>query len=155
MHLEIERKFLVRKDLWYALRKPDGVEIRQGYLVSEASLNIRIRITSKNCWLTIKGPTKNVSRAEYEYEIPFDDASEILADLTRNIIEKTRYRIEFENKIWEVDEFFGDNEGLIVAEIELEKEDEFFIPPQWVGEEVTSDERYHNALLAGHPFKNW
>ena len=155
MHLEIERKFLVRKDLWYAVHKPEGEDILQGYLMSEPSLTIRVRVTNTNCFLTIKGPTLNASREEYEFSIPQKDAREILDAFTNNRIEKTRYRIEFEGKIWEIDEFFGDNEGLIIAEIELKEKDEIFKQPQWLGEEVSADERYMNSCLAGHPFKKW
>jgi CYTH domain-containing protein len=155
MHYEIERKFLVRKDLWYALNKPEGEDILQGYLLSEPSITIRVRsATTKSC-ITIKGPSLNISRAEYEFSIPGKDANEILSTFTRSTIEKTRYRIGFEGKIWEVDEFFGDNEGLIIAEIELDNENEIFMHPKWVGEEVTMDERYKNAYLANHPYKNW
>jgi adenylate cyclase len=155
MHLEIERKFLVRKDLWYALHKPYGEDIIQGYLVSEPSLTIRIRVTDTNCWLTIKGPTQNATRVEYEVPIPQKDGRDLLATFTKSKIEKTRYRIDLEGKTWEIDEFFGENEGLIMAEIELIKEDEIFAHPQWLGEEVTMDERYKNAYLASHPFKSW
>jgi len=155
MHLEIERKFLVRKDLWFAIHKPQGEAIIQGYLVSEPSLTIRIRITDTLCFLTIKGPSQNASRAEYEVSIPKKDALEILEEFTTNRIEKTRYRLQFEGKLWEIDEFFGDNEGLIMAEIELLKEDESFKTPQWLGEEVTSDDRYKNAYLANHPYQKW
>lgn len=155
MHLEIERKFLVRKDLWYAFNKPEGIDILQGYLVSEPSLTIRVRITEVNCSITIKGPTRNASREEYEFSIPQKDAYEILSSFTTNRIEKTRYRVRLEDKTWEIDEFFGDNEGLIIAEIELNKEDEIFKQPQWLGEEVTADERFKNAYLARHPYKSW
>jgi CYTH domain-containing protein len=155
MHLEIERKFLVRKDLWYAVHKPEGENILQGYLVSEPSLTIRVRVTKTNCSLTIKGPSQNISREEYEFSIPPKDAYEILSAFTKNKIEKTRYQIKFEGKTWEIDEFFGDNEELIIAEIELKKEDEIFKQPQWLGEEVTADDRYKNAYLAGHPYKTW
>ena len=155
MHLEIERKFLVRKDLWFAIHKPQGEDIIQGYLVSEPSLTIRVRITGTNCTLTIKGPSQNASRAEYEISIPAKDAHEILTTFTVSRIEKTRYRILYEGKTWEVDEFFGENEGLIIAEIELLSEDEAFKHPQWLGEEVTTDERYKNSYLASHPYQNW
>lgn len=155
MPLEIERKFLVRKDLWYAILKPEGEDILQGYLVSEPSMTIRIRITKKECTLTIKGPAQNYSRKEFEFSIPEKDALEILAAFSMSKIEKTRYRVEFEAKTWEIDEFYGDNEGLIMAEIELKEEDEMIKLPQWLGEEVTADERYKNASLAAHPFKGW
>jgi adenylate cyclase len=155
MHVETERKFLVRKDLWFAVQKPQGVEIIQGYLVSDPSLSIRVRITGTNCFLTIKGPSQNASRAEYEISIPHKDALEILETFTTARIEKTRYRLPYEGKLWEIDEFFGDNEGLIIAEIELLTEDELFRSPAWVGEEVTTDERYKNSSLARHPYNKW
>ncbi|MCX6251027.1 MAG: CYTH domain-containing protein [Bacteroidetes bacterium] len=155
MPKEIERKFLVRKDLWYAVQKPEGADFIQGYLVSGANLTIRVRVSSSNAWLTIKGPFQNISRDEYEYPIPAQDAMEILSGYAGNKIEKTRYRIRIEGHIWEVDEFFGDNEGLIIAEIELKSEDEGFRHPPWLGEEVTANHRYNNAHLAEHPFGSW
>jgi adenylate cyclase len=155
MPLEIERKFLVRKDLWYALHKPEGEDIIQGYLVSEPSLTIRVRVKNSSSFLTIKGPVHTATRMEYEYQIPKTDAVELLKAFAKNTIEKTRYRIGFEGKTWEVDEFFGDNEGLIIAEIELESEDETFVHPLWLGEEVTEDKKYFNSALAVHPYKSW
>jgi adenylate cyclase len=155
MPLEIERKFLVRKDLWFSVYKPQGEDIIQGYLVSEPSLTIRVRVTESHCFLTIKGPARHASRDEYEYPIPRLDAYEILNTFTKNKIEKTRYRVEVEGKIWEIDEFFGDNEGLVIAEIELSSEDEPFKHPVWLGEEVTEDIRYFNSALAFHPYKKW
>ena len=155
MPLEIERKFLVRKDLWYALHKPAGEDIIQGYLVSEPSLTIRVRVKDSNGFLTIKGPAHNATRLEYEYGIPHSEAIELLKTFTGNIIEKIRYRISFEGKTWEVDEFFGNNEGLIIAEIELTREDETFVHPQWLGEEVTEDKKYVNSALAVNPYKTW
>ncbi len=155
MHTETERKFLVRKDLWYAIPKPEGEDIVQGYLVSEPHLTIRIRISETGATLTIKGASRNITRDEYEYRIPTDDARGLLGSLSGNRIEKTRFRMNYKGKTWEVDEFFGENEGLIIAEIELEREDETFTKPQWLGEEVTSDERYRNSNLALHPYKKW
>jgi CYTH domain-containing protein len=153
--LEIEHKYLVRKDLWYAVHKPAGVNIRQGYLVTDPEKNIRIRTTGTAAFLTIKGPSKNASRAEYEYPIPPGEAAELLLLCRVPVIEKVRYRIEYAGKTWEVDEFFGENEGLILAEIELKFEEEKYDIPAWVGEEVTSDPRYYNAYLALHPYSGW
>jgi len=155
MAQEIEHKYLVRKDLWYAIRKPIGIDIRQGYLLSETGKTVRIRTTGTNAFITIKGPSVNAGRAEYEYPIPVSDAEEMLALCTLPVIEKVRYKLEFEGKTWEVDEFFGDNEGLIIAEIELNSREEQYARPAWVGDEVTSDPRYYNAYLAEHPFSHW
>jgi adenylate cyclase len=152
---EIEHKYLVRKDLWYAVQKPEGVDIRQGYLLTDPDKTIRIRISGKDGFLTIKGASENASRAEYEYSIPLAEAEELLQLCTSHVIEKVRYRMEHAGKIWEVDEFFGENEGLILAEIELRFTEEKYEKPAWVGEEVTSDPRYYNAYLAQQPFLGW
>lgn len=152
---EIEHKYLVRKDLWYAVHRPRGVNIRQGYLLTDPGKTIRIRTTGENAFLTIKGPSRNVTRAEYEYPIPPVEADELLQLCTIPIIEKIRYRMDYAGKIWEVDEFFGENEGLILAEVELTFEEEKYERPAWVGEEVTNDPRYYNAYLALHPFSTW
>jgi adenylate cyclase len=124
MSKEIERKFLVRKDLWYAVQKPSGLTIRQGYLVSEEAKTVRIRVTDAGAFLTIKGPTRNATRDEYEFAIPADLGAEILEKLTSKRVEKIRYTLEYKGKKWDVDEFLGDNEGLIIAEIELSAETE-------------------------------
>ena len=155
MSFEIEHKYLVRKDLWYALQKPAGVDIMQGYLVADPQKTIRIRTAGLEAFLTIKGPSENASRSEFEYSIPISDAEELLKLSTTPLIEKVRYRIGFAGKTWEVDEFFGKNEGLILAEIELTSADEKYEIPAWVGEEVTSDHRYYNAYLALHPVSVW
>ena len=155
MPQEIEHKYLVRKDLWYAVHKPNGVNIRQGYLQTDPGKNIRIRTTGTNAFLTIKGPSRNATRAEYEYPIPLMEADELLQLCTAPIIEKIRYRMEYAGKTWEVDEFFGENEGLILAEIELTFAEEKYDRPAWVGDEVTNDQRYYNAYLALHPFSAW
>lgn len=153
--MEIEHKYLVRKDLWYAVHKTVGVNIRQGYLLTDPEKTIRIRITGTQAFLTIKGPSENATRAEYEYPIPITEAEELLQLCSNPVIEKTRYRIEYEGKTWEVDEFFGENEGLIIAEIELTSAEEKYTKPAWVGDEVTSDPRYYNAYIAQHPFAGW
>ena len=155
MPLEIERKFLIVKDLWYALKKPVGEDITQAYLVNEPGRVIRIRVTASNAFITIKGPTENATRHEYEYSIPGEDALEILDLFGTNKIEKTRYRIEYHGHLWEVDEFFGENDGLVIAEIELKSPDEPFDKPPWLGEEVTEDHRYYNSYLSEHPYTKW
>jgi adenylate cyclase len=155
MGLEIERKFLIEKDLWYAVKKPQGILIHQAYLVNEQEKVIRIRVTESSGYLTIKGPTVNATRSEYEFQIPKMEAIQILDQFTKSRIEKTRYKIEFEGKTWEVDEFWGDNEGLIIAEIELKSEDEQFSKPSWIGTEVTQDHRYYNSWLSEHPYASW
>jgi CYTH domain-containing protein len=155
MALEIEHKYLIRRDLWYAIHKPAGIKIRQGYLLSDEGKTVRVRIAGDNAFLTIKGPSINASRAEYEYPVPAGDAEELLQLCTIPIIEKVRYRMEYAGKMWEVDEFFGENEGLILAEIELSFPDESYHKPAWAGEEVTGDPRYYNSCLAANPFSGW
>ena|ERR1700761_9777246 len=155
MGVEIERKFLVDHEKWDQLTKPEGTHYRQGYLLNNEQETIRIRISDKAGFLNLKSRVSQVSRKEYEYEIPLKDGIEILEAFTKNGTEKTRYAIPFEGKIWEVDVFAGDNSGLIVAEIELEDENEKFKKPIWVTNEVTDDNRYTNACLAVYPFKDW
>ncbi|HVD97817.1 MAG TPA: CYTH domain-containing protein [Cytophagaceae bacterium] len=155
MPIETERKFLVKKDLWQKTDKPIPDFYRQGYLYSDASKTIRIRIANKEAWITIKGKTTGASRPEYEYNIPADEAQEMLTNMTENCIEKYRYKIMVQGKLWEVDDFKGDNEGLLLAEIELENENESFALPEWIGEEVTEDPRYFNASLSKLPYSKW
>jgi adenylate cyclase len=155
MPVEIEHKYLIRKDLWYAVHKPEGTFIRQGYLVSEPEKTVRVRVAGTEAFLTIKGRAVNASRPEYEFLIPVEEANEILVLFTKNIIEKTRFRMGFAGKVWEVDEFFGANDGLILAEIELASPEETYDKPAWLGEEVTHDPRYSNSSLAEHPVSTW
>jgi CYTH domain-containing protein len=155
MKYEIERKFLVKKDLWDALEKPEGHFYRQGYISTEPEKTIRVRVADGKAFLTFKGISVGAKRLEYEYEIPVSDANEMLDEFTSVTIAKVRYVVEFGNKKWEVDVFEGDNEGLIVAELELEEEDEVFDLPDWVGIEVTGDARYYNSTLVEKPFKSW
>ena len=153
MALEIERKFLVKEGTW---RNEKGTKYRQGYLSSIKERTVRVRIIDKNGYLTIKGISRGAVRVEYEYEIPNAEAVAMLNDLCEKpLIEKRRYKIEFKGLVWEVDEFFGENQGLIVAEVELESEDQAFTKPEWVGEEVTSDPKYFNANLIHHPYSKW
>ena len=154
MALEIERKFLVANDGWRELAH--GVAYRQGYLCADRKRTVRVRIAGDKGYLTIKGPTKGIARSEYEYAIPLADACALLDQLCpQPQIEKKRYTIRHCGNIWEVDEFFGGNKGLIVAEIELEREDQAFERPDWIGAEVTSDPRYSNAALCAAPFNTW
>jgi adenylate cyclase len=154
MSLEIERKFLVRDASWK--EGAQGVLLRQGYLSSHAERIVRVRIEGDAAVMTIKGRTVGATRGEWEYPIPLDDARVFLGSLCEKpIIEKTRYRIPYAGMLWEVDEFHGENDGLVVAEIELESEDQPFDRPDWVGEEVTHDSRYANANLLRHPFSKW
>jgi len=154
MAKEIERKFLLVGDAWRELAK--GTHYRQGYLNSAKERTVRVRTIDDKGFLTIKGITTGATRVEYEYEIPHSDCTEMLDDLAEKpIIEKARYKIEFGGFVWEVDEFFGVNKGLVVAEIELEREDEPFERPDWLGEEVSDDPRYYNVYLAAHPYRTW
>jgi adenylate cyclase len=154
MGKEIERKFLVTGDGWRSLAK--GTAYRQGYLNSARERTVRIRTIEDRAFLTIKGLTVGVTRAEYEYEIPLSDGDAMLDALAEKpVIEKKRYKVSLEGLAWEIDEFFGDNAGLIVAEVELKSEGHIFRKPEWVGEEVTADPRYFNSNLIKHPFSKW
>jgi len=154
MSREIERKYRVMGDGWRD--HGAGVPYRQGYLSTVAERTVRVRLIRDKGYLTIKGITVGATRAEYEYQIPADEASEMLDNLCeRPLIEKTRYRVEHEGLTWEVDEFDGDNAGLIIAEVELDEEDQAIVLPDWIGEEVTADRRYYNANLIANPFTRW
>jgi len=154
--LEIERKFLVKSNDFkeQAFAKNN---IAQGYLSSVPERTVRVRIKGEKAYLTIKGIGHQcgMSRFEWENQIPLDEAAELLKLCEKGKIEKTRYEIKSGSHIYEVDEFYGENEGLIMAEIELQSETENFEKPDWLGEEVTNDERYYNAYLSKNPFKNW
>ena len=154
MAKEIERKFLVRGDAWRSLAK--GAPYRQGYLNSAKERTVRVRIADARAFLTVKGVTVGATRPEYEYEIPFDEGKAMLDTLAEKpLIEKNRYKIPVGGLTWEIDEFLGDNAGLIVAEVELTSEDQAFDMPAWIGEEVTGDPRYYNANLIKNPFTRW
>lgn len=154
MAQEIERKFLVVGDRWRGLA--EGTTYRQGYLLSGAGRTVRVRVAGTRGFLTIKGAIEGLSRSEFEYEIPLADAEELLNTLCdRPLIEKTRYKIPYEGLTWEVDEFWGDNDGLIVAEVELSSPDQTVQLPDWIGEEVSHDPRYFNAALVKHPYRQW
>jgi adenylate cyclase len=152
--VEIERKFLLTGDGWRALGQP--VLLRQGYLSSQRERVVRVRIEGGQAMLTIKGQSVGASRGEWEYPIPLQDAGELLDGLCEKpLIEKYRTRVTLGEHVWEIDEFLGANQGLVVAEIELKSEDELFDKPDWVGVEVTDDARYFNSSLIRNPFTSW
>jgi adenylate cyclase len=154
MGKEIERKFRVKGDSWRS--QAIGTAYRQGYLNSAKERTVRIRTIDEKAFLTIKGLTVGATRSEYEYEIPLADCNAMLDALAEKpIIEKKRYKVPFGGLTWEIDEFFGENAGLIVAEIELTSEGQTFPKPEWVGEEVTADPRYFNSNLIKHPYTRW
>jgi CYTH domain-containing protein len=155
MGIEIERKFLVNKDKWNLVSKPKKDFYRQGYLYSDSNKTIRVRQTNDKGYITIKGSVIGLSRTEFEYEIPKAEAEELLNQFSISELIKVRYKILFKNKVWEVDEFLGDNLGLIVAEIELEHENEQFEMPDWIANEVTGINKYYNSILATFPFSKW
>jgi len=154
MGIEIERKFLVVHDSWKKMGK--RMLLRQGYLSSDPERVVRVRIEGDSAVLTVKGRTEGATRSEWEYPIPLDDARSMLERLCEQpLIEKYRYRIPQQGLTWEVDEFLGVNAGLVVAEIELESEDQPFDRPEWIGKEVTDDMRYFNASLIRRPYSTW
>ena len=154
--IEIERKFLVTNTDCIALATNQN-RIVQGYLNSNPERTVRIRIKGNKGFLTIKGKgnESGASRFEWEKEIPVTDAEQLLSLCEKGIIDKIRYEIPIENHIYEIDVFSGNNNGLIIAEIELESETEQFLKPDWLGKEVTGDEKYYNAYLSTHPYQNW
>ncbi len=155
MALEIERKFLVGSDAWRAHVESREL-LRQGYLSSGAACSIRVRIAGDLAWLNLKAKRSGMTRLEFEYPIPRSEADEILSELaTGPILEKYRHRIPMGELVWEIDEFLGANAGLVVAEIELPTESTEFACPEWLGEEVTADERYYNFNLARTPYTEW
>jgi adenylate cyclase len=155
MGVEIERKFLIDNDGWRA-GASKGVHYRQGYFTTIKSCSIRVRIAGKNADLNIKSATLGIFRAEYNYPIPVGDAEEMLQHLcTKPLIVKTRYRVQHDQHVWEVDVFTGENEGLVVAEVELDSITESFTKPGWVGREVSDDPRYYNVCLVEKPFTSW
>ena len=155
MGVEIERKFLVRHDGWRAAADA-GTRMRQGYLCTDPSASVRVRLAGDCAWLNIKGALTPLRRLEYDYPIPVSEADEILQRLCGDRrLEKTRYRVPHAGRVWEVDVFEGDNAGLVLAEIELEHESDEFQRPDWLGGEVSHDPRYYNMNLATHPFARW
>lgn len=154
MAVETERKFLVLKEKW---KDPgNGIYLKQGYLSTLPENTVRVRIDQKKGYLTLKGKAVSITRSEFEYEIPLKDAEDILDELAiKPLIEKIRFKIEYGNFTWEVDKFLGENEGLMIAEIELNDAEKKFEKPSWAGSEVSGDTRYYNANLVGFPYKKW
>lgn len=155
MPTEIERKFLVDGDGWR-----DAVEsetrIMQGYLANNQNATVRVRVAGDQAWLTIKGMMRGASRSEYEYAIPSEEAVTMLDELAVSApIDKVRYRVRCGEHVWDLDVFAGENQGLVMAEVELASEDEAFEMPDWAGREVTGDGRYYNVNLARHPYRHW
>ena len=155
MSLEIERKFLVSGD--FRPFVTESSRIVQGYLCSSSGKTVRIRIRGEKGFLTIKGPTLpgSCSRFEWETEIPLKDAEELIGLCDSGVIDKIRHLVKAGDHVFEVEEFYGDNRGLVVAEVELSSEDEAFERPSWLGREVTGDRRYYNSCLLSNPFCNW
>ena len=155
MGSEIERKFLLRNDEWREEVR-DSVRLVQGYLARGPQSAVRIRVKGDKAELNVKHTLDGIERLEFEYQIPLQDAQEMLEKVAlRPLIDKTRHHVEHGGHLWEIDEFYGDNAGLIVAEIELESTDESFDMPQWLGDEVSHDPRYYNSNLSELPFNRW
>ena len=155
MAIEIERKFLINVAKWKVAAKDKGTYYKQGYLLIEPGKTIRVRVSDLQGFITIKGPAAGASRPEFEYEIPLADAEELLKKFCLSVISKIRYNIYYLGKQWEVDEFLDENEGLMVAEIELSSEDEAIDLPGWIENEVTGEEKYYNSNLSRNPYKTW
>jgi adenylate cyclase len=153
MAVEIERKFLVTSDAWRD--GPPGVRICQGYLTRDPERTVRVRLAGENAFLTIKGGSSGISRQEFEYAIPVDEARALLDLCLPPLLDKIRHERHVGGHLWEIDEFLGDNAGLVVAEIELTDADEEFERPEWLGREVSDDPRYFNSRLAEQPWREW
>lgn len=155
MGREVERKFLVYNDKWRD-SADSGVTVRQGYIAGSERASVRVRLSDDGAWINLKGATLGVERSEFEYPVPEADAREMLDTLCEwPLIEKTRYHVRHGAHVWEVDVFHGENEGLVVAEIELDAPDEAFERPPWIGREVSDQPRYYNVCLRQHPFSAW
>lgn len=153
MGVEIERKFLVKDESWR--KGATGIPYVQGYISRARGRTVRVRIAGSQAFLTVKGAVKNLSRPEFEYPVPMAEAKELLTLCEGPIIEKIRHHIPLGNHVWEVDEFLGENAGLVIAEVELSSPEEKMIAPPWLGREVTGDPRYYNSNLTIHPYSEW
>ena len=159
--VEIERKYLVLSDDWRSYQFEDvtytrrGRRYKQGYLVSDAGRTVRMRVAGDQAFITVKGPTRGVTRAEYKYSIPVSDAEDMLLLCQQPLVEKVRYEVDFGEHTWEIDEFAGLSAGLVVAKIELSNEDQAIEMPPWAGAEVSDDPRYGNSSLVTHPYSLW
>ena len=155
MGIEIERKFLVKNNNWRKQVSP-GVKYIQGYFTSNEHCSIRIRLEGNQAAINIKSATIDITRLEYNYPVPVVDAREMLENLCEKpLIEKTRYHLRHDGRDWDIDEFSGENQGLVVAEIELDNIEETFSRPDWLGKEVSDDPRYYNVCLVRHPYSKW
>lgn len=155
MALEIERKFLVKANNQSWMKHASATYIRQGYLCDDIRRSVRVRINDQAAFLTIKGQTIGMSRHEYEYSIPLEDAEQLLAMCVHSIIVKTRYTLNIDGQIWEIDVFHHDNKGLIIAEVELDHLEQPVTLPDWIASEVTDDPRFYNLALCQHPYNIW
>ena len=154
MATEIERKFKVKSDEYKKIGKP--LNCKQGYFDTQNEPLVRVRIMGEKAYLTLKGKNDGIRRLEFEYEIPVLDAEELLSNFcSTTLIEKNRYILSIEEKIWEVDEFLGENFGLVIAEVELLSENDNFNKPSWIGQEVSHDTKYYNYKLVEHPYSKW
>ncbi|WP_435685969.1 CYTH domain-containing protein [Sedimenticola selenatireducens] len=155
MALEIERKYLVINDKWKENILSESV-LKQGYIANQPNATVRVRIAGEVAYLNIKSATTGITRAEFEYQIPRSDAEQILEQVAEHpFIDKTRYKVQWGSHVWDLDLFAGENQGLIMAEVELNSEDESFELPPWAGKEVSGDPRYYNASLVKHPYTQW
>jgi adenylate cyclase len=155
MAIEIERKFLLKNDAWRS-HADEGKDYIQGYLVGSPAASVRVRIEGEQAYINIKSATLGITRLEYEYPIPLEDARHMLDNLCEKpLIKKKRYHVNQNGNVWEIDEFSGENAGLLVAEIELPDEDTRPVLPDWIGEEVSHDPRYYNVSLVKHPYSKW
>jgi adenylate cyclase len=145
--IEIERKFLVNKELWSQVEKGLPLKIRQGYIHTSEALTIRVRTAGREAFLTIKGKTTGIRRSEFEYAIPLEEAEEMIVQFCGKVIEKYRYKVSVDQHVWDVDVFHGKLHGLVIAEIELKDESEHFTKPEWLKEDVSHDPQYYNAVL--------
>jgi adenylate cyclase len=156
MGTEIERKFLPKGEEWRRVVDSSGVLIRQGYLSSASGCTVRVRVAGEGAWITVKGMTVGASRPEFEYPIPPGDAAFMLDALCEKpLIEKRRFVVRGNGCAFEIDEFYGENAGLVLVEVELTSEDQVVEIPRWIGEEVTGDARYRNSSLARYPYSRW
>lgn len=154
MAREIERKFLLKNDSWRSMVHQSTVLV-QGYLCGNERASVRVRLAGEQANLNIKSATLGVERQEFEYAIPVPDAHALLGELAGNVVEKTRHEVIVDTHLWEIDVFSGENQGLVVAEVELAHADEEFTRPEWLGAEVSGDPRYYNTELARHPYSRW
>lgn len=154
MTIEIERRFLLKDDSWRA-EAGEPEMMRQGYLSVDKKCTIRVRIIGRKAWLTLKGYISDTTRSEFEYEIPITHAEQMMQTMCPFKLEKHRYKIEYRGFMFEIDEYFGDNAPLVVAELELPGEGVPFEKPDWLGEEITSNGKFTNAYLSKHPYSQW